>query len=64
MSIKDFIQSLAAGDNIAAKEHLEGALGEKALQSLEIRKQQIAQGLFDDGSNYQESDTEEIENEE
>lgn len=62
MTIRNFIQSLAAGDNVAAKEYLEGALGEKALEILEMRKQEIAQGLFDDGSNYEEFE-EELEEE-
>lgn len=63
MTIRNFIQSLAAGDNVAAKEYLEGALGEKALEILEMRKQEIAQGLFDDGSNYEEEVEEELEEE-
>jgi len=54
MDIKDVINNIAAGDNIAAKEGIENVLSAKAFDSLQGRKQEIAATLF--GGKEQESE--------
>lgn len=64
MDIQDVINSIAAGDNIAAKEGIENVLSAKAFDALQGRKQEIASTLF--GGKEQESEeiTDDEENEE
>jgi hypothetical protein len=47
--IKDFIEQLAAGDNVAAKESINNALSTKAFESLDAFKKEIASTLFNNG---------------
>jgi hypothetical protein len=47
--IKDFIEQLAAGDNVAAKESIHNALSTKAFESLDAFKKEIASTLFNNG---------------
>ena len=54
MDIKDVINNIAAGDNIAAKEGIENVLSAKAFDALQSRKQEIATTLF--GGKEQESE--------
>ncbi len=54
MDIKDIINNIAAGDNIAAKEGIENVLSAKAFDALQGRKQEIASTLF--GGKNQESE--------
>ena len=54
MDIKDIINNIAAGDNIAAKEGIENVLSAKAFDALQGRKQEIATTLF--GGKEQESE--------
>ncbi len=54
MDIKDIINNIAAGDNIAAKEGIENVLSAKAFDALQGRKQEIAATLF--GGKEQESE--------
>ena len=65
-NINNFINSIAAGDNVTAKEELEELLSSKAFDALQYRKQEIASTLFggqqeEDQDEYSE---EEIESEE
>jgi len=65
--IKDFIEQLAAGDNVAAKESIHNALSTKAFESLDAFKKEIASTLFNNGEEKVEvQDTADtpIENEE
>lgn len=55
-NIKNFINSIAAGDNVTAKEELEEVLSSKAFDVLEHRKQEIASTLF---GGQQEEESEE-----
>ena len=54
MDIKDIINNIAAGDNVAAKESIEDALSAKTFDALQGRKQEIASTLF--GGQEQESE--------
>ena len=54
MDIKDIINNIAAGDNVAAKESIEDALSAKTFDALQSRKQEIASTLF--GGQEQESE--------
>jgi hypothetical protein len=56
-NINNFINSIAAGDNVTAKEELEELLSSKAFDALQYRKQEIASTLF---GGEQEEDEEEI----
>jgi hypothetical protein len=65
-NINNFINSIAAGDNVTAKEELEELLSSKAFDALQYRKQEIASTLFG-GHQKEEQDEyseEEIESEE
>jgi hypothetical protein len=65
-NINNFINSIAAGDNVTAKEELEELLSSKAFDALQYRKQEIASTLFG-GQQEEEQDEyseEEIESEE
>ena len=62
-NINNFINSIAAGDNVTAKEELEELLSSKAFDALQSRKQDIASTLFG-GEQEEEYSDEEIESEE
>lgn len=62
-NINNFINSIAAGDNVTAKEELEELLSSKAFDALQSRKQEIASTLFG-GEQEEEYSEEEIESEE
>jgi hypothetical protein len=62
-NINNFINSIAAGDNVTAKEELEELLSSKAFDALQGRKQEIASTLFG-GEQEEEYSEEEIESEE
>ena len=62
-NINNFINSIAAGDNVTAKEELEEFLSSKAFDALQGRKQEIASTLFG-GEQEEEYSEEEIESEE
>ena len=65
-NISNFINNIAAGDNVTAKEELEELLSSKAFDALQYRKQEIASTLFG-GQQEEEQDEyseEEIESEE
>jgi hypothetical protein len=51
-SIRDFLDSVSRGDNIAAQEHIEAAISAKAFDALDAKKQEIAATLF---AGHQES---------
>ena len=64
-NINNFINSVAAGDNVTAKEELEELLSSKAFDALQGRKQEIASTLFGGQEEEQEEySEEEIESEE
>jgi len=64
-NINNFINSIAAGDNVTAKEELEELLSSKAFDALQSRKQDIASTLFGGEQEEQEEySDEEIESEE
>ena len=61
-NINNFINSIAAGDNVTAKEEFVELLSSKAFDALQGRKQEIASTLF--GGEQEEHSNEEIESEE
>lgn len=48
--IRQFIDNLAAGNNLEAKESIENAMSVKAFDALDAYKKQIANGVFNDGA--------------
>ena len=44
--IRDFLDAVGTGDNIAAQSHIEAILSAKAFDALDSRKQEIAATLF------------------
>jgi len=65
MDIQDIINSIAAGENLDAKEGLENVLSTKAFDALQDRKQEIASALYAGQDETSEDDAEsEEENEE
>jgi len=65
-NINNFINSIAAGDNVTAKEELEELLSSKAFDALQYRKQEIASTLFGGQQEEEQNEysEEEIESEE
>ena len=55
-NIKQFIDNIIDGDNIAAKESVEQILSAKSFEALQSRKQEIATTLF---GGQEEASTEE-----
>ena len=45
-NVRNFVDFVALGDNIAAKEELDKILSQKSFESLDARKQQIAGAIF------------------
>jgi hypothetical protein len=65
MDIQNIINSIAAGENLDAKEGLENVLSTKAFDALQDRKQEIASALYAGQDQTSENDAEaEEENEE
>lgn len=58
MSTADFIQQIASGDVVLAKESLNDLLSAKAFEALDAYKQELAKSIY---SNEQESVQEEVE---
>lgn len=44
--IRDFLDAVGTGDNIAAQSHIDSILSSKAFDALDSRKQEIAASLF------------------
>lgn len=44
--IRDFLDAVGTGDNIAAQGHIESILSAKAFELLDARKQEMAATLF------------------
>lgn len=42
-NVKDFVQSIASGDNLAAETHFNNALASKVGDALETKRQDVAQ---------------------
>jgi len=57
MDTKDFLQFVASGQASKAQEVLSDMLSQKAFEALDIKKQQIAQTLYNDGENIEVQDT-------
>jgi len=55
--VKNFIDLVAAGNNVDAKSVLEDIISSKAFESLDTKKQELASGLF--GGVSEEEQTEE-----
>ena len=57
--IRQFIDQLAAGENVDAKNSLENVLASKSFDALDAYKKQIAQSIFGNEENSQvETETE------
>jgi len=63
-NIKQFIDNIIDGDNIAAKESVEQILSAKSFEALQSRKQEIATTLFggQEETSTEEHDTEDEAN--
>jgi len=44
--IRNFLDAVSVGDNLAAQQHIDAALSAKAFDALDTRKQEIAGSLF------------------
>lgn len=53
--IKDFLDAVGTGDNVAAQSHIESILSAKAFEMLDVKKQEIAATLFSGQSETQET---------
>ena len=62
MDVSNFINSVASGNAVEAKESLNDLLSARAFEALDARKQEIAQSLFGD-KEPEVQDTEETETE-
>lgn len=63
MDIGNFINHIAAGENVEAKETLEGLLSSKAFDALQVHKQEMAKTIFggkDDAEQVEGESTEEV----
>lgn len=45
-NVRNFIDLVALGDNLAAREELDKVLSQKSFEALDARKQQIAGAIF------------------
>ena len=54
MEVSNFINSVAAGNAVEAKEALNDLLSARAFEALDVKKQEIAQSLFADGEQSEE----------
>lgn len=57
MDTRQFIDQLAAGESAAAKETLENLISNKAFETLDEYKKQIASGIFNGKSEDPEPET-------
>jgi hypothetical protein len=57
MDIKQFIQNAAEGNAVQAKETLDNILSARAFESLDAKKQEIAQSLYNNGEEIEVQDT-------
>ena len=66
MDTQKFIQQVASGEALQAKETLSDILSARAFEALDIKKQEIAQTLYNNGENIEVQDTadSEVEDEE
>lgn len=66
-NVRNFVDLVALGDNIAAKEELDKILSQKSFDALDSRKQQIAGAIFgtteepEENTDDQESYAEDVE---
>ena len=44
-NVKDFVSSIASGDNLAAETHFNNALASKVGDALETKRQEVAQSF-------------------
>lgn len=58
-NIRQFISQIVSGDNIAAKETFNELVSERSMEALAIRKQEIAQKLFQTEAKKEENQTDE-----
>ena len=58
-NIRQFVDQLAAGDSSAAKETLEGVLGNKSFEALDAYKKEIASSIFKTGDESESVDNSE-----
>ena len=63
MNVSNFIDSVASGNAIEAKESLNDLLSARAFEALDARKQELAQSVFT-GNEPEVQDTEETAKEE
>jgi hypothetical protein len=61
MDVSNFINNVASGNAIDAKESLNDLLSARAFEALDVKKTELAQSLFTDKEEVQ--DTEETETE-
>jgi hypothetical protein len=59
MDVSNFINSVASGSAVEAKESLNDLLSARAFEALDAKKQEIAQSLFADKEEVEVQDTEE-----
>lgn len=59
--IRQFIDQLAAGDNVEAKDTLENVLASKSFDALDEYKKQVAQSIFGSAEETQEEPQTEVE---
>jgi len=66
MDIQNFINQIAAGDNVEAKDTLDGVLSAKAFDALQAHKKDLATTIFGGKEEDQEveEDSEEVSEEE
>ena len=62
MEVSNFINNIASGNAIEAKESLNDLLSARAFEALDARKQELAQSIFT-GEEPEVQDTEETETE-
>ena len=44
-NVKDFVSSIASGDNLSAETHFNNALSTKVGDALEVKRQEVAQSF-------------------
>jgi hypothetical protein len=57
MDAQKFIQSVATGNAVEAKEILNDILSSRAFEALDAKKVEIAQSLYNDGEEVEVQDT-------
>ncbi len=55
--IRNFLDAVAVGDNLAAQQYIDAALSAKSFDALDTRKQEIAGSLFVGQSETTETET-------